>query len=325
MLKLLRSTIRIICRNTSLSLIQVPKATFLCLLNFRSKYTHYVIICDHIGDFLITMGYLAEYKKEKGKKHITVCTTSNLTNLLTLYQNSFDDYIEVPSKRLYELLALAATNFGTHILGKLKNITLINPADAFVEDSFQYIMRYPHVRLKDCIQYGCLQLQPTATFITPQSSKYGTMAKVEGVERKRTVLLCPYARAAVLDEIGIFTSLSKTLKKLGFMVLTNISDSSQEPVKGTKGVSCTLADVFSLVETGGYVVGARSGLLDLLVYAECKMVAIYPEENKYLEFFNLSQMPQIKADVLQLKVSEDVQRDIETIISFLIGGDGSCR
>ena len=71
--------------------------------------------------------------------------------------------------------------------------------------------------------------------------------------------------------------------------------------------------------------GARSGLLDLLVYAECKMVAIYPEENKYLEFFNLSQMPQIKADVLQLKVSEDVQRDIETIISFLIGGDGSCR
>ena len=62
MLNLLKKTIVVIIRNLYISLIRVPLSIFYIIYNFRNKYTHYVVVCDHIGDTLISLGYLKAYK-----------------------------------------------------------------------------------------------------------------------------------------------------------------------------------------------------------------------------------------------------------------------
>ena len=318
-IKLCVAAIKVIYHNAFLSIFRVPAAALYCKLLLKNRQTHYIVICDHIGDFLITMGYLTAYKQHN-QKHITVCIANQLQELLNAYPFGWDQYVQLPSVKLYKLLTIGATNFGIHILKKFGNITLVNPADAFAEEAFQYIMRYPTITLKDCIQYGCLHLDKDASFFPPHFEEKADLENISGFQKGKTVLLSPYARAVSVEDIKIFTVLARLLKKQGFVVLTNISDSRQKPVPGTQSVTCTLTQVVSLVRTGGYVVGIRSGLLDLLAYTKCTMVAIYPDLPGNKSFFDLEQLPEIQAKILQISTTNSIRHDVKRILDFLQGG-----
>lgn len=318
-IKLIKSTLKIIYRNATRSIVQVPFAIGLCVRFFRNKRTHYIVICDHIGDFLITMGFLNAYRSTNHLNHVTVCITPKFVELLPLYRNTYDDFQCYSPKTIYKILALGATNFGIHALKKLKNITLINPADAFTEESFEYVMRYPQLSLKDCIQYGCLNLKTTNCFYLPKIHKESCIKKPRNFTLGKTVLLSPFSRAAELIADDLFICLAQHLKETGFTVLTNLSEPDHIPIPGTQGVYYSLTEITSLVECGGYVVGARSGLLDLLAYTDCRMVAIYPADDSYMNFFDLSMLPDVKATILQIKMSLTVEKIAQTIITFLKG------
>lgn len=64
MLNLLKNTIVVLIRNIYISLIRVPISILYIIYNFRNKYTHYVVVCNHIGDTLLTLGYLQTYKRK---------------------------------------------------------------------------------------------------------------------------------------------------------------------------------------------------------------------------------------------------------------------
>lgn len=321
-LKLCIAAVKIICHNAFLSLFRVPSAALYCKLILRNRQTHYVVICDHIGDFLITMGYLASYKHQYHYEHITVCVAAKFQKLLEAYPSSYDHYLLLPSVKLYKLLTIGATNFGFHVLKKLGNITLVNPADAFIEDDFQYIMHYPTVTLKDCIQYGCLHLASNALFDPPCFHKKVIKKEIPGFREGRTVLLSPFARSISIEEnMKIFIALAKLLKELEFSVLTNISDAGHQPIPGTQGIVCPLDQIISLVQSGGYIVGVRNGLLDLLAYTKCTIIAIYPNIPGYKGFFNLNHLPKTQAKIFQVSLTMSVSHDIEQILKFLQGGE----
>ena len=77
-------------------------------------------------------------------------------------------------------------------------------------------------------------------------------------------------------------------------------------------------EVADFANSGGCVVGVRSGLLDLLMYTECKLVAVYAGGEPLREFFDLNMLPEKKADLLQISVNSD-KEIYPRIISFLKG------
>ena len=71
------------------------------------------------------------------------------------YANSHIDTID--RRVLHYLLPITSSNWGQYVLERMNNITIINPANAFI-GGFNYISRYPNISLKACIQYGDLKL-----------------------------------------------------------------------------------------------------------------------------------------------------------------------
>lgn len=319
-LKLIRSTFKIIQRNAYLSLIQVPIAILSCIVFLPRKDTHYVVICDHIGDFAITMGYLKEFRCQNSYPHITVCTVPKFARLLSLYPNICDRVVKMEKKQLYRILRLSSTNFGAHALAKLGNITLVNPANAFTEEFFDYIARYPQIRFKDCIQYGCLGISPKAEFCAPAlKTKMASCFPREFIPGK-TVLISPFSRALFLEQDRFFLDLVNHLKRKGYQVFTNLSEPEQAPLPGTLAAYYSLTEICTFVMAGGFFVGARSGLCDLLAYVECKLVAIYPYASPYFDFFDIQALPAHKAETMQIRQTKQINDDIQKIIDFFQGG-----
>ena len=317
---LLKSSICLAYRNGKHSLIEVPGSAVSCFRTLNNKNTQYVVVCDHIGDFLITLGYLKAFKERYHYDHITLCIAENLVEILDLYPKVWDTLLILKKRKLYQLLSLGSTNFGIHILNKLKNITLVNPADAFVEEDFTNIIRYPNISFQDCIRFGCLKLQEKDLFPPPEiiNRKYDTHNK----KNIKKVIICPDARFIQFEKNSLFSKLAKELVKAGYEVFTNTTEKKEEPIEGTKAIYISLKQFFDFMNHGGIVIGKRSGILDLAAYGRGTVVAVYPDQ-EYFSLFDLQALPSIRANILQVFESDGNDKVINTIKLFL-GGE-SCQ
>jgi len=313
--RLFLASLKVIFRNVKQSFVEVPAAALACILFFRKKDTHYIIICDHIGDFILTMGYLKAFREQKCVQHLTVCVADKFEPLLRAYDgtHSFDSAMVFRPHKIQLILRLGSTNFGTHILHKLPHITMVNPADAFTADGFEAILQYPGITLKECILYGCLKLPSDAAFFPPDIKRENARFLIEGY-CKNKVLLCPFSRATRKIPWQLFTDLAEKLQEKGYIVYTNLSDSKHRPIEGTKGIRCSLTEALHMVDSSWYVIGARSGLMDLLAYTSCKIIALYSHDEPCFDFFQLKALPETKAKTTELKLTDSIRKNINHIL-----------
>lgn len=101
-----------------------------------------------------------------------------------------------------------------------------------------------------------------------------------GLVEGKTVILCPYAKWPPLITNYFWTKLADKLHKKGFMVCTNSIGEKEPPISGTIPVSYSYNIAVPFVKKAGYLVGLRSGLLDIIESAQCKKVALYPSDCK---------------------------------------------
>ncbi len=317
---LLKNTIVVILRNIYVSLIRVPISIIYIIYKFRSKSTHYMVVCDHIGDTLLCLGYINAYRNQHGIKHLTFVTTESMTSIVEGYEQFLDSIIFFPKKRLRLILDAGKTNFGGHVIEKLKGVTIINPENAFTSEFFLYPSRFPMMSLKDCIKYGELHLENDASFIVPyfRHDDRGLIKKLS-VKRGKTVILTPYAVVTKPISFSFFDKLSELLVEHGFQVMTNITDSKQRVVKGSQPLHCSLGEAMVIAEYCGWVVGLRSGILDLLCYAKCHIIALYPSGNLYVNFFRLNALEGTKADIIEHRLSNE-KKDLSYLINYIEQG-----
>ena len=306
MLNLFKSTIIVVFRNIYVSLIRVPISIAYIIYKFRSKSTHYMVVCDHIGDTLLCLGYINAYRNQYGIKHLTFVTTKGMISLVEGYGQFFDNTIILPKKCLKLILDSGKTNFGGHVIKRLDGVTIVNPENAFTSEFFLYPSRFPMMSLKDCIKYGELHLESDAKFIAPyfQHNCNGVIKKLN-VKKGKTVILTPYAVVTQSIPFSFFDRLSELLFEQGFQIMTNITDPEQRVAKESRPLRCSLEEAVSIAEYCGWVIGLRSGILDLLCYARCHIIALYPSDNCYTNFFRLSALEGIAADVIEYLLSNE--------------------
>ena len=311
---LIKAAIKVAYYNARYSLYEIPKGILKCRKKLNNKNTHYVVICDHIGDFLISMGYMKAYREKNNIKHITICTTEKMIPLLKCYTCFFDEYKILGSMELYEILKIGSTKFGCRALLKMPNITLVNPGNAFVLEYFEYIKRFPNVSLHDCVKYGSLRLDKDSEFVLPKLALHAEK------RYEKTVLMCPDAQFIKEEKSKkIIRKIVKELKKQGYFIYTNTPFPENKALDGTEGKQMSLMEVCEFVFNGGIVIGIRSGLFDLLAYVSGKIITIYPDE-EYFSLFDLYSLPKTKADILQIFEREDEKDTMDKIKNF-IGGE----
>lgn len=278
-----------------------------------NKDTHYILINDHIGDVIISLGYLNAYRQKKRIKHLTIVICEKYKELLEHYTDDFDEVIYIPQFDLYRIFLLGLTRFGLlYIQDKYPNVTFVNPADSAIL-GFEYFSKYPNVHLAEMIKHGCLELGVGALFKPlPEVDKVS-----KDINKKKKALISIATRTVEIGQTDLYKEIVSELLSMGYEVFTN-SDDEGECITGTSPFYGSLNEIREHF-LDGILIGTRSGLHDLFLYQHCKVVAVYPRNYRYKTLFALDSLPDIKAECFEIELSEDVNSDCEAIIRFIKG------
>jgi hypothetical protein len=100
-----------------------------------------------------------------------------------------------------------------------------------------------------------------------------------GLKPKRTVILYPVSYSAPLLPNKFWEELAEEIKKKGYTVATNVIGNEKE-IKGTIPLYTSIEEKFASAEIAGTVIGIRSGIFDVISYANCKKIIIYTGSQK---------------------------------------------
>lgn len=250
----------------------------------KNKEFDFLFICPHIGDFVISLGFLAEFRRQKNIRHLKIYGIEKFRELFLLYMSDSDEYIALDSVKLQSLLDLAQRREGAALLKRLGNVHFINPHNAFTEHFFEYPVRFPNLTFVDCIKYGCLGLDEKSEFLVPE-----IFLRTGTDERK--IILCE--KASVTESVSRekFFFCEDFFKNRGVSVSFNDEKRS-------------FVELLDSVGENTLVIGTRSGLLDLLALKKCTVVAVYPDGNIYRRFFSLANLPERRAKIFEVFESE---------------------
>lgn len=288
-----------------------PAGYLYCRLRFRKKDVTYVVVCDHIGDTLFTLGYLRAFRKKEGKKRLAFVTTKNLMSLTALYSKDVDEKAVIPKAMLHAILKGQGTPIGRSMYRHLQHVILVEPAN-HVTDAFTFIRKFPQVRLIDFIRYGALGLDENSGYTYPEGHKRMT------IERNIKKVIFS-TKAQVTEEVPqeYFPALAEAVAGLGFEVYTNVTAAGEREIQGTRRFSCGLAELYDKVRAGDIcMIGLRSGLLDLVQHAGGAVVALYPKGCGMEHFFEMGQGLPARGRAFQYTVTEDAAEDIKNIMQI---------
>ncbi len=292
----------------------LTKDTFEAIFRLKrlctNKNTHYVIINDHIGDIIIALGYLREFRKSKKINNLTLVVTDKYKEIVKYYSTDYDEIIYVLPYDLYRIFLLNVTNYGEKYLLKIfPNVTLINPADSS-RLGFDYIKRFPEMNLEKLIKYGCYELLEKASFVPLKDIDTCNALP-------KNALLTIESRTVDIGSLSLYEKLVPLLESLGYQVYTNTKDINI-CIKGTRPIYISIDELREFIGTG-VIIGTRSGLHDLLLYQRCKVVAIYPKAYEFYSLFSLETMPNTTSLYKELIQSDNDDADCKLIMDFIRG------
>lgn len=253
----------------------IPGGIAYCRLLKKNKDTHYIILHRTLGDSIWALAYLSEYKRQKGIRHVTVVCVPYIRQLCGFYSKSVDDLIMMDWYKIGSMQVFARSFLGRYLISfpHRERITFTQPYCNLPLRAFNY---NPELQLPDCMKRIVYQINANSLPEFPGMPDMDLTETIEkyGLKRGRTVYFNQEANSIRLDISGLCAKLAEYCKANGYRVLTLTRNDQQAPVKGTKALPCSLAEAYRLAEYGGTVIGLRSGFLDFMVFADCKIISI---------------------------------------------------
>ena len=292
----------------------LPIGFIYCCIKFRNRNVVYVLVCDHIGDTLFSLGYLKAFCEKENINRLAFVTTAHLMELTELYQGVIDERVVVCRYLIHLILDGHQTRIGILMYRQIDNFVIVEPAN-YVVGGFEFICKFPQVQLIDLIRYGVLGLDSTAQYMYPV---YPVQA---GIQEKGKVKVVLSPESQVTDALPkmYFISLANELLAKGYDVYTNISSSNGGLIPGTKPFCYGLIRLFELVQAENICfIGIRSGLLDLVQHAGGVVIALYPKLSKFQHFYAMGQGVLKGSSASQYTVTGVIQEDIRNILGLFM-------
>lgn len=293
--------------------VKIP-AGMLMVKSFRTGDTDaHLAICDHIGDFLITLGYLDAFKVQNGYRGITLYVTPKMKKLAQRYLSRNDRIVCLSRRKLDYLLYLNTSHFTSTWVEKQKNVWLMEPAGRFTDNHFSMMLYFPGMTFRHLVQYGFLHLPDSAVF-KPLPLRGGSGDAENGGKR---IILCPYAQASWIGNppFTFFEALVPLIGRQGKMLFTNVAANTDEkPLRGTEALRLTLEELETWLRPDDCVIGLRSGLMDYLAYIPCRLICLYPEGSRHTSFYSLDMLPQTRSRYTEYQLTDRYDEDITYIL-----------
>lgn len=278
----------------------IPVAILYYKLKLQHKDTCHIIVCDHIGDCIYTMGYINTLKRSKGIERITIISHKRMEAIVNLYSNVEVDFKAVSSGWLHILEIADRYNAGKKAFLTFDDNFFVVPANWF-SLGIEGALRFRANSLKECIKSYCLDIYEEGAYEIPKIKKqYQT--------KMNKILLCMDAESIQCKEKEKYEKMIKEkLQEMGYLVEVNGKD-SYYPVE----------KIPSVCDSFYAIIGIRSGILDLATFSNTNVIALYPYESRqYTDYYDIKKTNERKENSWQIILSDNTQEDIQKIVRII--------
>lgn len=240
------------------------------LNHIREKYPGYfLILCPFsaLGDIFLAMSYLPHFLAARHIENCVVCVSG------------------VACKQVAEL-------FGTYPVEAYaqKDLDELIQACIYTEDGNSYIAHQDRpyvVNLHKALYIKCIPLETIykcGVFGLPRETvpcrptRWKDYPDLESIISGKAVIFAPYAKSVTTFDETFWQPVVADFQERGYQCFTNVAE-GERPLGGTKEISPCISEMQSVVERAGTFIGIRSGLCDVIRYAGCRKIALYPDYN----------------------------------------------
>ncbi|WP_026522988.1 nucleoside-diphosphate sugar epimerase/dehydratase [Butyrivibrio sp. VCB2001] len=243
-------------------------AQLLCILNEQHPDAFF-IICPFraLGDVCFAMEYLPAFLAKRGLeigRCVVITVGDACADVVRLYLDN--TVISCKQNEIDELSQAL-------IYARKDNYYIAHQDRPYVVrlHSALYVKCIPLEKIYCCGVYGL----PVDT-VPARPSNGVNYSELDKIPRGKSVIISPYAKSVIELPTNMWERLAEEMKKRGMAVFTNVA-MDEQPIAGTIGISPRILEMQSVVEWAGHFVGIRSGLCDVIRYADCEKTAYYPD------------------------------------------------
>lgn len=303
-----------ICKKT---ISAIPKTIagayiFVSLMK-KDKKTHYVFCPGALGDSILALSYLSEFKRQRGIPHVTIVCTPYVKRLCSYYPNAVDSVICLTPWQTWAVREFVETRIGEYYsMLNLDRCTfvffncVVSVRTIWNNHNIDYQMF-----AKALIYKISMESRPEWPKIPEQD--IGEIVERYGLMKGRTVFINPVANSVRCDASELLAEAASALKEKGYRVVTLTAKSADAPVNGTQAIPCGLETAFSLIKFGGILIGVRSGFMDLMVYTDSKIITVNDEGHGFTPFYSLENLG-VNSDCHSVMYDGNVQTALRQIV-----------
>lgn len=236
----------------------------------EQEYPDYFnILCPFsaLGDIFLTMSYLPHFIEKRKIPRIVVCVIgtacAKVVSLFGMYK------VKIYKQKDMDELIQAC------LYTKDKNFFIAHQDRPYV------------INLHKALYIKCILLEKIyccGVFGLPTNTKpvrpvlWSSYPNLEKIRIGKSVIFSPYAKSVTLISKKVWDNIVAYFLAKEYECFTNVVG-DETPLAGTKAISPQIDELKSVVEQAGTFVGIRSGLCDVIKYAECDKIALYPDYN----------------------------------------------
>lgn len=230
-----------------------------------------------LGDVYIMMSYLPYFLKKKDAAKCVISVVGNAcAQVIRLFMPSISDNGQ-----------FASVDYQVEVYSQ-KDMDEMIQAALYIEDKQSFIAHQDRpyvVNLHKALYVKCIPLEQIyccGVFGLPLGTKPYKPANLEKyrdidlIEKGNAVIFSPYAKSVTTFNEYFWKEIVNDYLQRGFQCLTNVVG-DEKALEGTVPISPSILEIQSVVEKAGHFVGIRSGLCDVIRYADCKKIALYPD------------------------------------------------
>lgn len=221
-----------------------------------------------LGDVFFALSYLPYYleKREIDRERVVYCVVGTACGQVVSLFRASDNMVCLPQKDMDKLVqACLYTEDDNSFIAHQDRPYVVNLHRAL------YLKCIPLEMIYRCGVFG---LPADTEPVRPASLQ--EYPGLDRIRRGRAVILSPYAKSVTALPEGVWSEIVADYQRRGFQCFTNVVG-DEKPLEGTDGISPAITQLQSLVEWAGNFVGIRSGLCDVIKYADCDKVALFPD------------------------------------------------
>lgn len=238
------------------------------LEKLKNKYQYcFRFLCPFsaLGDVFYAMSYLPYFLEKRNIKKYVVC---------------------VVGKGCYDVVKM----FGHKSVENLaqNNMDEIIQAELYTNDNQSFILHHdrPYViNLNKALYTKMIPLEVmcrSGIYGLPQDTipckptHLQVYPKLDELKKGKSLIVSPYAKSVTNIPMSYWECVIAEYKQKGYDIFTS-AVGTEKTLQGTKRIEVPLAEMQSVVEYAGAFIGLRSGLCDVIKYANCNKTALYPD------------------------------------------------